>query len=396
MSKVTFSKRMAEGGVVKPDHIRRAEAYKPGPDTNILVTRSGGKWTTLGRTYDNESDALDAADAEMHKRYTRFEPHGDVVVKRMISGRELAEGGVVESGRFSTMEEMESEGGIVGLDHIKVYAVVENMPGYLPESEPVWFDSEAEAEAYAREREVELEPDSAYIVDVIEEVSDGRTAEELNQEGFGMAEGGVIATRKHFELMAQSIYEMPGLTDEQRMAVAESTADKLEKTNPRFQRERFLTWAMAGPPDTHYKAQEGAIVGVQAVIGEAGPEAVIPLDDPEAVETMADAIAEGGAGGTSDAEAAVEIATVEAEAAVEIATVEAEAAVAIVEAEAEAVADVADTQADTAEAALDTQESIVEEVPTSVVAEEAVEAAAEVVPDEAPGHTGVARRWWGD
>lgn len=316
MSKVTFGKRMAEGGVVKPDHIRRAEAYKPGPDTNILVTSSGGKWTTLGRTYNNESDALDAADAEMHKRYTRFESHGDVVVKRMISGRELAEGGIVEPGKFSTMEEMESEGGIV------------DNPGYI-----LWFQN-----------------------------ADGWQVWNSTPE-----------SREFVEMKARHILDS-GVPIE-ILPYGESPATYMGKGGilPKF--------------------GEG---GVVAVIGEAGPEAVIPLDDPDAVEVMADAIAEGDAGGTTDAEAAVEIATVEAEAAVEIATVEAEAAVAIVEAETEAVSDVADTQADTAEAALDTQEAIVEEVPTTAVAEEAVEAAAEVVPDEAPGHTGVARRWWGD
>src|SRR5215831_11246236 len=51
------------------------------------------------------------------------------------------------------------------------YAVVENMPGYLPESDPVYFDNVQDAEDYAREQEAELEEaglSETYIVDVIE------------------------------------------------------------------------------------------------------------------------------------------------------------------------------------------------------------------------------------
>jgi hypothetical protein len=178
-----------------------------------------------------------------------------------------------------------AEGGIVGQQH-QVWAVVENMPGYLPESEPVWFDSEAEAEAYAKEREAELEPDSPYIVDVIVEVSD-QSAEDLNQ--YGMAEGGVVDA------------------------------------------------------------------GVDVTVGEAGPEAIIPLDDPEAVEVMAEAIEE--AEPTSDIGEQIEAIEVAAEASAH-ALVEAGESAEAQDLAAETLEDLAEVEEHVAEVAEDLAERI--------------------------------------
>lgn len=322
--------------------------------------------------------------------------------------------------------------------------VIESMPGYMPESDPTIFATEKEAESYARELEAELAEQNLsdkYVVEVMRGEGDEPPDDMLMAEGGvvsdlfgneesgydkqrldalkseyqhakdtgndyaaenlkhaidrikkkGMAEGGVTMTRKGFQQMAQGIYELEGLTDEQRMSLAEKTADNLAATNPRFDRERFLTWAMAGPPDTHYKAQEGIAVvenegpGVDAVIGEAGPEAVIPLDDPQAVEVMAEAIEEGSPDASSEsveevAEAASDVAEAAeavAEASEEIAEVAGEIAEAAIEAsvevvEVEAAAEVVE---DIVEAAPDTPEPVEEEAPQAVNV---------AVPDRAP------------
>jgi len=200
-----------------------------------------------------------------------------------------------------------AEGGVVR----KVYAVVENMPGYLPESDPVWFASKEGAEAYAKEREDELEPDSPYVVDIIEETSD-KSVDELNEQGYGFAHGGIFP----------------------------------------------------------HRMQEGAIVeeppaGVPAVIGEAGPEAVIPLDDPAAVETMAEAIEEGG-GGTNANDATVAAAEAVESAAEAVEVVAASDAVEAVaeshEAEAEAVEEVVEAAVDAATETKETEADVTKEV----------------------------------
>jgi len=67
-----------------------------------------------------------------------------------------------------------------------------------------------------------------------------------------MAEGGVL-TRQTFVMIANVIYELDGINDDTRFKIANAFADKLAATNPRFDRERFLTAATAGPPDTHYR-----------------------------------------------------------------------------------------------------------------------------------------------
>jgi hypothetical protein len=116
--------------------------------------------------------------------------------------------------------------------------------------------------------------------------------------------------------------------------------------------------------------QEGAALvenegpGVPAIVGEAGPEAVIPLDDPAAVEVMADAISEAGAdtgANANDATIAAAEAVESAAEAVEVVAV-ADAVEEVAEAQAEAVEEVAESRAE--------------------VAEEAVEAVADVATEE--------------
>lgn len=155
---------------------------------------------------------------------------------------------------------------------------------------------------------------------------------------------------------------------------------------------------LGGPPlDEGIALVENQGPGVPAIIGEAGPEAVIPLDDPEAVEVMAEAIEEGGAGGDdSAAEEVAEAATAVAEAAeavAEAAVAEVEVAEEIVETVAELAEDVTEEVADVAEEAIEeasenaeTMEELAEEVAEDSleVAEEATEEAAEVIRDVAP------------
>jgi hypothetical protein len=111
--------------------------------------------------------------------------------------------------------------------------------------------------------------------------------------------------------------------------------------------------------------------GVDAVIGEAGPEAVIPLDDPEAVEVMADAIAEGtGENPSSEPEAVAEAAEAVAEAA---------------EAVAEAAEEIAEENAEIAEVAIEAIAEVAEEaVEESGEATEEVAEVAEVAVEEIP------------
>jgi hypothetical protein len=106
-----------------------------------------------------------------------------------------------------------------------------------------------------------------------------------------------------------------------------------------------------GEGDTGTEMQEGAALvenegpGVSAIVGEEGPEAVIPLDDPQAVEVMAEAIEEGGGGeiqeadGLDAAEAVAEAAEEVAEAATEVA----EASAQVADDSAEIVSELTDT-----------------------------------------------------
>lgn len=206
----------------------------------------------------------------------------------------------------------------------KVYAVVENMPGYMPEGDPVWFESKSEAEAYAKEREDENGDDSAYVVDVIPQTSD-HSAEVLNQQVFGFTHGGIFPKYQ------------------EGVAVAENV----------------------GP-------------GVQATIGEEGPEAVIPLDDPDAVETMAEAIAEGT--GEGDGEKGIEAAGEAVEAAAEAV----EEAAETVEETAEVVEAVSDNVTDILEKLADFAEEVSEDAAEMEASSaDAVEAAAEAVEETA-------------
>lgn len=54
------------------------------------------------------------------------------------------------------------------------YHVVVNMPGYLPESDPVCFTVQDDAENYAEDLEEELREagDDEYVVDIIEVPAD--------------------------------------------------------------------------------------------------------------------------------------------------------------------------------------------------------------------------------
>lgn len=89
-----MAEEMAEGGVVGPYEAaqRRKSLFLPGGENDIVVSPSGDKWTVLGAEYDSKSDALDAADAEMHKRYVEFKPHGEIIVK-------MRKGGIARAGK---------------------------------------------------------------------------------------------------------------------------------------------------------------------------------------------------------------------------------------------------------------------------------------------------------
>jgi hypothetical protein len=90
-----MAEEMAEGGVVGGPYEaaqQRKSLFQPGGENDIVVAQSGGKWTVLGAEYDSKSDALDAADSEMHRRYVEFKPHGDIVVK-------MSKGGIARAGK---------------------------------------------------------------------------------------------------------------------------------------------------------------------------------------------------------------------------------------------------------------------------------------------------------
>lgn len=231
----------------------RAAQYKPGPGNDIVIHKRGDKWVVGDREFGNKSDALDAADAEMHHRFERGDEHGDITVS--------------------------------------------------------------------------------------------------------MAEGGVVASPEE---------DIPRVTEEER-AEAIQVRESLE---------------------------EGAVVedvppGVPAVVGEAGPEAVIPLDDPAAVEVMADAIEEGGAGETNANDATVAAAEAVESAAEAVETVAvADAVEEVAEAQAEETEAVADAVEEVAEAQADETESAAEAV--EEVSEDAAEAVEES-PDQAPE---IAHKWF--
>jgi len=156
---------------------------------------------------------------------------------------------------------------------------------------------------------------------------------------------------------------------------ARTAFGQVEKSYAEIEEEApgFLETRGGGTPMSEYNPefQEGAAVvenegpGVPAIVGEAGPEAVIPLDDPAAVEVMADAIQSGGVGlGNANANDATIAAAEAVEAAAGAVAVEAvaDAAEGAVEAQAEAAEEVAESKAE--------------------VAEEAVEAVADVATEE--------------
>jgi predicted hydrocarbon binding protein len=152
----------------------------------------------------------------------------------------------------------------------------------------------------------------------------------------------------------------------------------------RVRHGRF-TFAEGGLVDDE-EAYDGP--GVNAIVGEAGPEAVIPLDDPDAVEVMAEAIEEGGAGETSDAEAAEAVAEA-AEEVAEAATEIAEASATVAEASAEIVDDVTDVLerlADFAEEATEENAEVAEEAVEAVeeIAEHSEDVTSEVVEEAEP------------
>lgn len=207
----------------------------------------------------------------------------------------LAEGGTEDGWDAAPIYDGMAEGGIVDEEN-GPWAVVVNMPGYLPEAEPAYFKTEAEAQAYAKEEEAELEEGSPYIVDVVQ-----------------VYQGGA--------------------------AVVENIGD-----------------------------------GVPAIVGEAGPEAVIPLDDPAAVEVMAEAIEESGAE-SSEAEAVEGAAE-----AVEEAAEEVEEAAEEVDDASDRIIEVLERLADFASEEVDDSAEDVEEASEDVeeAAEDVEEAAEEV------------------
>jgi len=244
------------------------------------------------------------------------------------------------------------------------YAVVENMPGYLPESDPVYFDNVQDAEDYAREQEAELEEaglSETYIVDVIE-LRKGGIVQKFGRVGqnLKMAEGGAVEGM----LNAPASRIREHMREQHGVPNGESMHPDMLAMLHELDHER------EGHASHEHAMQEGAALveqegpGVPAIIGEAGPEAVIPLDDPEAVDVMAEAIEEGGAGETDTADAAEAV----AEAAEEVAEAAEEVA--------EASVEISENLSDVLEHLADFAEEVAED--NAEVAEEAIEDAEEI------------------
>ena len=53
-------------------------------------------------------------------------------------------------------------------------------------------------------------------------------------------------TRKDYVLIAEALRDARGLDDLGLRSVAVSMADRLEEDNPRFDREKFLTYVLTG------------------------------------------------------------------------------------------------------------------------------------------------------
>lgn len=196
-----------------------------------------------------------------------------------------------------------------------------------------------------------------------------------------MADGAVIPYQKWYAVQLHDDGTATVLGGPMEHAEARSIIDDPERAR---EFGVLLTQEELDRIQDRLRMQEGAAVvedvpeGVPAIIGEAGPEAVIPLDDPAAVEVMAEAIEEGGGGESSDVEAAAEAVEAAAEA------TEAAADAVAVSAVADAVADVAEADAEAVEAVADAEAEAVEELAdaTTEVAEaeaDATEAEAEAV-----------------
>lgn len=189
------------------------------------------------------------------------------------------------------------------------YAVVENVPGYLPESEPVWFDTQAEAEAYAEQQSASLEEDSPYIVDVqAEEVGD-LTVEQLNEEGWsGYPNNPADQIGEAAEQLEESAHEIAeaaveaGEPEEARDAIVEvlerlaDMAEEIEEASDEIaeQAEEIAEDAEEqGQPEVAEAATEAQVeaeeAGVDAAAAGAEAEAKVEMIEdvkPEAVAWM--------------------------------------------------------------------------------------------------------------
>jgi len=58
---------------------------------------------------------------------------------------------------------------------------------------------------------------------------------------------------KDFEVVAQAVYEANFEDSEDRWHITDALTGKFNANYPNFDPERFRTWCVAGPPDTHWK-----------------------------------------------------------------------------------------------------------------------------------------------
>ena len=281
------------------------------PGTYAPMAEGGAvihEWRPTGTFYGSEAEAQEAAERSIiHARVGEYAEGLKAWPIEIWTGPPntypMQEGGVVENGEPG-------------------FYVIENTPGYMPDSEPADFEDYQSAVSYANE-----------------------LADELEEDGYETDRS--VASRDNYYAISAS------------------------RPNEPHDLGRVIEVVRAEP------MQRGGMVenvgpGVPAIVGEAGPEAVIPLDDPAAVAVMAEAIEEGG--GSENGSAAVEAAAEAVEAAAE--------AVSVV-ATAEALSDVAESETEAVEAVAEAEASIADDA-THEAQTDAVVEAVEVVEDSSP------------
>ena len=209
-----------------------------------------------------------------------------------------------------------------------------------------------------------------------------------------MAEGGLVEGNNQW--VTSSWYKDKDEAEEAAKRIHDTTGCDVRIGSKAEGLDAYPVEYWTGPPtymeDGGYIAVEEMDVtlpdGEPAIIGEAGPEAVIPLDNPAATEAIAEALAteaqpNGGAEEVAEAaEAVAEAAEEVAEAAVEIVEVAGEIAEEAIEAEEEVTEVAIEEATKVAEESAEESADVAEEV-----TEDATDAIEEVVEDTAPGQS---------